>query len=183
MHSLEKTHGSMYCYLWHEKTDIDECKFGERFVFSGQDPMAECRGRIRDSLGVRKDKFDEQTVIVDAIWDVSKWAAEVGRNHKGGNAEIFRVSQPPALTICTHGNDASRVIGRVRRFEQCAEVGTRSRDEHNNREHGFSLTLGHCPTRGEECDERHDERDAEHPHGGEPRGGAKFRHASRAHRS
>jgi hypothetical protein len=79
----------MYCYLWHEKTDIDECKFGERFVFSGQDPMAECCGRIRDSLGVRKDKFDEQTVIVDAIWDVSKWAAEVGRNRKGGHMDDF----------------------------------------------------------------------------------------------
>jgi hypothetical protein len=79
----------MYCYLWHEKTDVNECKFGERFVFDSQDPMTECRRRIRDSLGVRKDKFDEQTVVVDAIWDVSEWALEVGRNRKGGKMDDF----------------------------------------------------------------------------------------------
>jgi len=79
----------MFCYLWHETTDDNECKFGERFVFEGQDPMTECRRRIRDSLGVRKDKFDEGTVIVDAIWDVSDWASEVGRNKKGGHMDDF----------------------------------------------------------------------------------------------
>ena len=31
----------MYCYLWHEKTDVDECKFGERWVKEGQDPKKE----------------------------------------------------------------------------------------------------------------------------------------------
>jgi hypothetical protein len=91
--SIEETCGSMYCYLWHEKTDVDECKFGERFVFIGQDPMTECRARIRNSLGVRKDKFDEETVIVDAIWDVSKWAEEVGRNRKGGHMDDYIRSQ------------------------------------------------------------------------------------------
>ena len=79
----------MFCYLWHEKTDTDECKFGERFVFDGQDPMAECRRRIRDSLGVRKDKFDEGSVVVDAIWDVSEWAEQVGRNRKGGHMDDY----------------------------------------------------------------------------------------------
>lgn len=79
----------MFCYLWHEITDENECKFGERFVKTGQDPMIECRKRIRDSLGVRKDKFDEQTVVVDAIWDVSEWATKVGRNHKGGKMDDF----------------------------------------------------------------------------------------------
>jgi hypothetical protein len=77
----------MYCYLWHE--DENECKFGERFVKSGQDPLVECRKRVRDSLGVRKDKFDEATVVIDAIWDVSAWAAKVGRNKKGGKMDDF----------------------------------------------------------------------------------------------
>jgi len=79
----------MFCYLWHETTDDEECKFGERFVLSGQDPMTECRKRIRDSLGVRKDKFDEGTVIVDAIWDVSDWAEVVGRNRQHGKMDDY----------------------------------------------------------------------------------------------
>lgn len=79
----------MYCYLWHEVTDTDECKFGERFVFGHQDPMTECRHRIRDSLGVRKDKFDEGSVVVDAIWDVSEWAEEVGRNRQHGKMDDY----------------------------------------------------------------------------------------------
>lgn len=79
----------MFCYLWHETTDDNECKFGERFVFDGQNPEEECRKRIRDSLGVRKDKFDEGTVIVDAIWDVSVWADQVGRNKKGGHMDDY----------------------------------------------------------------------------------------------
>ena len=79
----------MFCYLWHETTDTDECKFGERFVFEGQDPMTECRRRIRDSLGVRKDKFDEGSIIVDAIWDVSDWAEEVGRNRQHGKMDDY----------------------------------------------------------------------------------------------
>ena len=79
----------MFCYLWHEINDKDECKFGERFVLTGQDPMQECRRRIRDSLGVRKDKFDEGTVVVDSIWDVSEWADKVGRNRKGGHMDDY----------------------------------------------------------------------------------------------
>ena len=38
----------MYCYLWHEKTDVDECKFGERWVKEGQDPKKEILKRIKD---------------------------------------------------------------------------------------------------------------------------------------
>lgn len=79
----------MYCYLWHETTDEDECKFGERFVFAGQDPLVECRKRIRDSLGVRKDKFDAGIVVVDAVWDVSEWAERVGRNRQHGKMDDY----------------------------------------------------------------------------------------------
>lgn len=81
--------GRMYCYLWHEKTDVNECKFGERFVFNDQDPMTEVKKRIRESLGVRKDKFDEGTVVVDTIWDVSDWAKEVVRNRQHGKMDDY----------------------------------------------------------------------------------------------
>ena len=58
---------SMYCYLWEEIGDITECKFGERWVFAGQDPEEQCRMRIRDSMGVRKDLYDEGKVRLIAI--------------------------------------------------------------------------------------------------------------------
>jgi hypothetical protein len=64
----------MYCYLWHQKSEPDKCKFGERFVFEGEDPEVECRKRIRESLGVQKYKYDNGDVVVDAIWDVTEYA-------------------------------------------------------------------------------------------------------------
>jgi hypothetical protein len=64
----------MYCYLWHEKTDENECKFGERWVKDGQDPETEVRKRIKDSVGVRKDKITDGTIELVAFWDVSELA-------------------------------------------------------------------------------------------------------------
>jgi hypothetical protein len=64
----------MYCYLWHEKTDVNECKFGERWVKEGQDPNKEVLKRIKDSVGVRKDKIKDGTIELIAIWDVTELA-------------------------------------------------------------------------------------------------------------
>ena len=64
----------MWCYLWYEKTDNDECKFGERWVKAGLDPRTDCLKRIKDSLGVRKDKFNDGTVVLVAIWNVTELA-------------------------------------------------------------------------------------------------------------
>ena len=65
---------TMFCYLWHEKTDENECKFGERWVKEGQDPETEIRKRIKDSVGVRKDKINDGTIELVAFWDVTKLA-------------------------------------------------------------------------------------------------------------
>lgn len=64
----------MFCYLWHERTDINECKFGERWVKDGQDPEKEIWSRIKDSVGVRKDKIHDGTIELVAFWDVSDLA-------------------------------------------------------------------------------------------------------------
>jgi len=64
----------MFCYLWHEKTDVNECKFGERWVKEGQDPKEEILKRIKDSVGVRKDKIKDGTIELVAIWDVTELA-------------------------------------------------------------------------------------------------------------
>lgn len=79
----------MYCYLWHEKTDVDECKFGERWVKDGQDPKKEVLKRIKDSVGVRKDKINDGTIELVAIWDVSELAHEVGRFKMHGRIDDY----------------------------------------------------------------------------------------------
>jgi hypothetical protein len=79
----------MYCYLWEDQDDNNECKFGERFVKEGQDPEVECRKRIRQSLGVRKDRFDEGKICIVGTWDVSEIAKSIGKNHTGGKVDDF----------------------------------------------------------------------------------------------
>ena len=64
----------MFCYLWHETTDENECKFGERWVKFGQDPETEVRKRIKDSVGVRKDKINDGSIELVAFWDVTDLA-------------------------------------------------------------------------------------------------------------
>ena len=65
----------MYCYLWSE--DDAECKFGQRWVKSGLDPQKDCEKRVRESLGVRKDRFPEIKARGVQVWDVSDFAVEV----------------------------------------------------------------------------------------------------------
>jgi hypothetical protein len=75
-----KIKGRMFVYVWKEKSNPEECKFGERFVFDGQDPKTECLKRVRESMGVRKDLFDTGEVELVAIWDVSELAERLGKN-------------------------------------------------------------------------------------------------------
>ena len=75
--------------LWHEKTDIDQCKFGERWVKEGQDPEKEVLKRIKDSVGVRKDKINDGTIELVSIWDVSKLAQDVGRFKMHGRIDDY----------------------------------------------------------------------------------------------
>ena len=79
----------MYCYLWSEADNDKECKFGERWVFAGQDPEVECRKRIRESMGVRKDLFDSGNVIVHKIWDVSEIAKKVDRYYQRSRMDDY----------------------------------------------------------------------------------------------
>lgn len=64
----------MFTYAWYEKTDESVTKFGEHWVKAGADPYKECYNRIRQSLGTRKDIYDDGTVVPVAIWDVSEYA-------------------------------------------------------------------------------------------------------------
>lgn len=75
----------MFCYLWSENSN--ECKFGQRWVFAGQNPMTECLKRIRDSLGVRWDKFDDGDIKVSMIWDVTEYAKRIGKYRKDSKVD------------------------------------------------------------------------------------------------
>jgi hypothetical protein len=85
----------MYCYLWDEISDPNECKFGERFVKPGQDPATEVLKRVKSSLGVRSDLLKDGRVVIRAIWDVSILAETVGRNRIHGRMDDYlRTSLP-----------------------------------------------------------------------------------------
>jgi DNA-binding NarL/FixJ family response regulator len=77
----------MYCYLWYEKDKPNEAKFGERWVFDGQDPEKEVWKRIKSSVGVRKDLIRDGTIQLECIWDVTDYAEKIGRNYIHGKVD------------------------------------------------------------------------------------------------
>lgn len=77
----------MYCYLWYEKDKPNEAKFGERWVFDGQDPEKEVWKRIKSSVGVRKDLIRDGTIQLECIWDVTEYAKKIGRNYIHGKVD------------------------------------------------------------------------------------------------
>lgn len=79
----------MFVYSWYEKTNDQETKFGQRFVFAGQDPYVECLKRVRESIGVRKDLFDDGTVVLSMIWDVTESAEKHGMMGKKSKFDDF----------------------------------------------------------------------------------------------
>ena len=83
------TEDKMFCYLWEDESDDNESKFGERFVKAGQDPETEIKKRIRQSVGVRKDRFDEGKIKIIGFWDVSTIAKSEGRNRQHGKVDDF----------------------------------------------------------------------------------------------
>lgn len=79
----------MFTYVWYDKRNPNECKFGQRYVFAGQDPYQECLNRIRESVGVRKDLFDDGTIVLSTIWDVTELAIENGMMDKKSKFDDF----------------------------------------------------------------------------------------------
>lgn len=69
----------MWLYLWQDTDDKNECKFGEHWVFAGSDPELSCRKRIRDSLGVRKDRYNEGKIHIENLINVTEYAKSVSR--------------------------------------------------------------------------------------------------------
>lgn len=79
----------MITYLWWEKTNPNEAKFGERWVFAGQDPQSEVWKRIKSSLGVRKDLIKDGTIILEETWDVTELSKKVGRYYQRSRMDDY----------------------------------------------------------------------------------------------
>jgi len=75
MYNIDNEQDRMFCYLWSE--DDEECKFGQRWVYAGKDPLTDCGKRIRESLGVRKDLFPDIKARGIQVWDVSDFAQSI----------------------------------------------------------------------------------------------------------
>ncbi len=68
------TFDRMVVYLWSEVSAPTECKFGDTFVKAGQSAYKEVVNRVRESLGVRKDLFDDGDKIeLYHYWDVTEY--------------------------------------------------------------------------------------------------------------
>jgi hypothetical protein len=79
----------MFFYAWYEKTNPNESKFGQRYVFANQDPYQECLNRVRESIGVRKDLFDDGTIVLEMIWDVTEIAVKYEMMDKKSKFDDF----------------------------------------------------------------------------------------------
>ena len=79
----------MITYLWWELTNPNEAKFGERWVFAGQNPETEVWKRIKDSLGVRKDLIKDGTIVLESIWDVTELSKKVGRHYQRSRMDDY----------------------------------------------------------------------------------------------
>jgi hypothetical protein len=109
----------MFLYAWYEKTNPNETKFGQRFVFSGQDPLEECMNRIRESIGVRKDLFDDGTIVVSMIWDVTEVAIKYGMMDKKSKFDDYvrkQIGRRKGTSGEVHNMDCDTLIDKVNEF-------------------------------------------------------------------
>jgi hypothetical protein len=118
---LPVTEEKMYCYVWWEKDKPDEAKFGERWVKVGQIPSVEVKKRIKDSVGVRKDLFNDGTIQIQAVWDMSELAKTLcpERFKQHGRVDDFirpHIGHRKGKTGEVHELPADEVEIRVNRF-------------------------------------------------------------------
>jgi len=77
----------MFTYVWYEKPNENEPKFGEHWVKAGLDPNIDIPQYVRSSMGRRKDKFDDGTVVIPMVWDVTEYAKSKGRFYPNSHVD------------------------------------------------------------------------------------------------
>jgi hypothetical protein len=77
----------MFVYAWYEKTNPNETKFGEHWVKAGIDPNQDIASYIRSSMNRRKDLFDDGTVVIEMIWDVTEYAKKYDKFYQNSKVD------------------------------------------------------------------------------------------------
>lgn len=82
-----------FCYAWSYKGWVvitsSRTKFGDVWIFAGEDAIKEISKRIRQSIaGVLKEDFDEGHIKIYAYWDVSEYAKKRGKFKIHGKIDI-----------------------------------------------------------------------------------------------
>jgi hypothetical protein len=77
----------MFVYVWHDKRNPKECKFGEHWVNAGVDPNVDIHKYVRNDQNKRKDLFDDGTIVVDMIWDVTEYAKSKERFYPNSHVD------------------------------------------------------------------------------------------------
>lgn len=108
-HEEKSDKGRMFCYMYSdEQSKNPRCKFGERFVKAGLDPVQDCLERIREQRPVDTALIASRQYRIRGIWDVSEWAEKVGRNEGGKHMDTFITRHPeagfPKPFKTTHGS-------------------------------------------------------------------------------
>ena len=77
----------MFVYVWYDKRNSNECKFGEHWVKAGLDPYIDINKYVRNDQNKRKDLFDDGTIVVEMIWDVTEFAKEKNRYYPNSHVD------------------------------------------------------------------------------------------------
>lgn len=74
-----KDYDRMFCYLWYDKNQPEECKFGERWVPAGIDAVKSCEKRVKEQQKTSKHHWRAGNIIIHKIWDVTEYAKSIDR--------------------------------------------------------------------------------------------------------
>jgi hypothetical protein len=77
----------MFTYVWYDKRNPNECKFGEHWVKAGTDPNIDITNYVRNDQNKRKDLFDDGTIVLEMIWDVTEYAKSKERFYRGSHVD------------------------------------------------------------------------------------------------
>ena len=76
-----------FAYVWSEKQLPNQTKFGDHWVKAGLDPIKDTKEYIRSSMSRRKDLFDDGSVKISVILDISDFAKKHNRFKKHGKID------------------------------------------------------------------------------------------------
>lgn len=107
----------MFLYVWYEKTNPEESKKGEHWVLPNVDPVDDILTYIRSSMSRRKDLFDDGTVVVEMIWDVTNLAKEIDKFYPNSKVDDYiRQYVGDVKQSEVHSIPAHVVVDRVEQF-------------------------------------------------------------------